>query len=95
MMTMKSRFAVNETEAYLQCGLEGLGLIQLSEFVARPYLDTGRLKEVLPSTRSAPIPVSIVYPTSRNATAAVRAFVDWIIEIFPQSGFDSSADARS
>ncbi len=68
MMTMKSRFAVNETEAYLQCGLEGLGLIQLSEFVVRPYLDTGRLKEVMAATRSTPIPVSIVYPTSRNAT---------------------------
>jgi LysR family transcriptional regulator for bpeEF and oprC len=78
-------------DAYLQCGLEGLGLIHLSEFVVRPYLDTGRLKEVLATTRSTPIPVSIVYPGIRNANAAVRAFVDWIIEIFPPSGFDNNS----
>jgi LysR family transcriptional regulator, regulator for bpeEF and oprC len=37
-MTMRSRFSVNETEAYVQCGLEGLGLIQLSEFAVSPFL---------------------------------------------------------
>jgi LysR family transcriptional regulator for bpeEF and oprC len=93
-MTMPGRFAVNETEAYLQCGLEGLGLIQLSEFVASPYLETGRLKEVLASARSAPVPVSIVYPDGRNANAAIKAFVDWIIRIFPQSGVTPAAASR-
>jgi LysR family transcriptional regulator, regulator for bpeEF and oprC len=93
-MTMPSRFAVNETEAYLQCGLEGLGLIQLSEFVASPYLETGRLKEVLASARSAPVPISIVYPNGRNAGAAIKAFVDWIIRIFPQSGVNPDPGSR-
>lgn len=90
-MTMPSRFAVNETEAYLQCGLEGLGLIQLSELVASPYLETGRLKEVLANARSSPVPISIVYPNGRNASAAIKAFVEWVIKIFPRSGFDPNA----
>lgn len=93
-VTMPSRFAVNETEAYLQCGLEGLGLIQLSEFVALPYLQTGRLKEVLASARSAPVPISIVYPNGRNAGAAIKAFVDWVIRIFPQSGVKPDVASR-
>jgi DNA-binding transcriptional LysR family regulator len=46
-MTMQSRYAVNETEACLPCGIEGLGIIQLSEFVAKPDLESGRLREVL------------------------------------------------
>jgi LysR family transcriptional regulator, regulator for bpeEF and oprC len=79
-MTMRSRFSVNETEAYVQCGLEGLGLIQLSEFAVSPYLRSGRLKEVLAQARCAPVPVSIVYPRGR-VTVAIRAFVDWIAEI--------------
>ncbi|APR39924.1 LysR family transcriptional regulator [Paraburkholderia sp. SOS3] len=79
-MTMPSRFSVNETEAYVQCGLEGLGLIQLSEFAVSAYLRSGRLKEVLAHARCAPVPVSIVYPQAR-VTVAIRAFVDWIIEI--------------
>ncbi|OZI66737.1 LysR family transcriptional regulator [Bordetella genomosp. 11] len=79
-MTMQSRFSVNETEAYVQCGLEGLGLIQLSEFAVSAYLRSGRLKEVLAGVRCAPVPVSVVYP-NKQATPAVRTFVDWIMEI--------------
>lgn len=79
-MTMQSRFSVNETEAYLQCGLEGLGLIQLSEFVASAYLGSGRLKEVLVEARCSPVPISVVYPKNQ-ITTAVRTFVDWIVEI--------------
>lgn len=56
-MTMRSRFSVNETEAYLQCGPEGLGLIQLSEFAASAYLRSDRLKEVLASSRCLPVPI--------------------------------------
>ena len=79
-MTMRSRFSVNETEAYVQCGLEGLGLIQLSEFAVSAYLASGRLKEVLADARCAPVPVSIVYPQAR-VTMAIRTFADWIVEI--------------
>lgn len=83
----QSRFAVNETEAYLQCALEGLGLIQISRFAALPYLQTGRLKEVLADVRCSPVPISIVYPLGRNATAAIKAFVDWIVEISTSAMF--------
>ncbi|WP_313620373.1 LysR family transcriptional regulator [Achromobacter sp.] len=79
-VSLPSRYAVNETEAYLHCGLEGLGLIQLSELAASVYLRSGRLREVLADARCEPVPVSIVYPQAR-ASAAVRAFVEWVVEI--------------
>ncbi|MBI0326824.1 LysR family transcriptional regulator [Burkholderia plantarii] len=79
-LTLPARFSVNETEAYLQCALEGLGLIQLSEFAVAGYLRSGRLKEVLADARCAPVPVSIVYPQPR-ATAALTAVVEWIVEV--------------
>ncbi len=79
-VALPSRYAVNETEAYLHGGLEGLGLIQLSELAAAVYLRSGRLREVLADARCAPVPISIVYPQAR-ATAAVKTFVDWVIEI--------------
>ncbi|HAP24197.1 MAG TPA: LysR family transcriptional regulator [Achromobacter sp.] len=79
-MALPSRYAVNETEAYLHCGLEGLGLIQLSALAASPYLRSGRLREVLADARCEPVPISIVYPQAR-ATAAVKAFVQWVLEV--------------
>jgi LysR family transcriptional regulator for bpeEF and oprC len=83
-LALPGRLAINETDAYLQCGLEGLGVIQLSEFVAWPYLKTGRLREVLDGQRAAPVQVSIVYPDGKHASAAVRTFIDWIVEIFSE-----------
>ncbi len=79
-MALPSRYSVNETEAYLHCGLEGLGLIQLSALAASPYLRSGRLREVLAHARCEPVQISIVYPQAR-ATAAVKAFVQWVLEI--------------
>jgi LysR family transcriptional regulator for bpeEF and oprC len=78
-MVLPSRYAVNETEAYLHCGLEGLGLIQLSALAASPHLRSGRLREVLADARCEPVQLSIVYPQAR-ATAAVKAFVQWVLD---------------
>lgn len=82
-LALPGRYAVNETEAYLHCGLEGLGLIQLSELAAGIYLRSGRLREVLAQARCAPVPIAIVYPQAR-ATAAVKTFVEWVITIARQ-----------
>lgn len=79
-MSMQSRFSVNDTDAYMQCGLEGLGLIQLSEFAVSGYLQSGRLKEVLAGARCTAVPVSVIYPKNQ-VTTAVRVFVDWIVDI--------------
>lgn len=83
-LALPGRYSVNETEAYLHCGLEGLGLIQLSEVAASIYLRSGRLREVLAQARCAPVPISIVYPQAR-ATAAVRTFVDWTLAIMREA----------
>lgn len=77
-MVLPSRYAVNETEAYLHCGLEGLGLIQLSALAASPHLRSGRLLRSW-RTRCEPVQLSIVYPQAR-ATAAVKAFVQWVLD---------------
>jgi hypothetical protein len=34
------------------------------------------------------VPISIVYPLGRNATAAIKAFVDWIVEISTSAAFE-------
>lgn len=73
---------VNDEHTYLACGLEGLGLIQPGRAVAAPYLASGELVEVLPKCRPAPVPVSVTYVKSRQISPRVRAFVDWLVEVF-------------
>jgi LysR family transcriptional regulator, regulator for bpeEF and oprC len=76
---------VADEHAYLACGLEGLGLIQPSRIAAQPYLESGLLKEVLPRYTPVPVPVSVAYLKNRRVSPRVRAFVDWLAELFEQA----------
>ncbi|WP_420992174.1 LysR family transcriptional regulator [Cupriavidus sp. 30B13] len=77
-----SRLAANDGEAYLLCGMKGLGLIQISRVLAQPHLDRGELVEVLAPWRPAPMPISAVFPQNRHLSPQVRVFVDWVAEVF-------------
>lgn len=80
-MELAGRLCVNDTEAYLHCVLEGLGLVQLTEFLLRPYLQSGRLREVLAAFRTPPTPVSVLFAQGRNLPQATRVFIDWLEEL--------------
>jgi LysR family transcriptional regulator for bpeEF and oprC len=73
---------VSDENAYLECGLRGFGLIQPPRALAQPYLDSGRLREVLPHYRPAPMPVSVAYLRNRRVPLHVLAFVNWLAELF-------------
>jgi len=79
---MRSRLAANDGDAYLQCGIQGLGLIQVPYFFALSHIEAGRLVEVLSDWRPAPFPIWAVYPQNRHLSAQVRVFVEWAAERF-------------
>lgn len=86
-VSLTSAFAFNDTLAYVQCGLEGQGLIRLADFAAEPYLVRGELVEVLSAFRPAPVPISILFPSGRHLSPAVRVFADWAASLFaPKAG---------
>lgn len=74
--------AVNDADAYVCCGVQGLGLIQAAAYQVRPYLAAGALVEVLPELPSTPMPVSLVYPQGRMLAPRLRAFADWLEGVF-------------
>ncbi|EEA03221.1 transcriptional regulator, LysR family [Burkholderia sp. H160] len=77
---------VSDEQAYLTCGLQGLGMIQPARIAAQPYLDSGLLREVLPQWKPVPMPVSVAYVKNRRVSPRVRAFVDWLAELFENAG---------
>jgi LysR family transcriptional regulator for bpeEF and oprC len=81
---MRSKLAANDGDAYLQCGLQGLGLIQVPHFLASPHLEAGALVEVLGKWRPSPFTISAVYPQNRHLSPQVRVFVEWVAELFEQ-----------
>jgi len=84
VIRIRGSIAVNDTDAYVACGLEGLGLIRIADFIAVPHLRAGRLINVLEQYRGPSVPLSVIYPQNRHLSPAVRAFVDWIGELLRQ-----------
>lgn len=77
-VAMPGQVSVNDTDAYIDCCLQGYGLIQLAAYLVRPQLVSGALREVLAEGRRAQVPVSLVYPHHRHVSPVLRAFIDWM-----------------
>lgn len=76
--TMRSTVTVNSGDAYVECGLLGLGIIQPPWVGVSGFLAAGRLVEVLPNLAPPLKPVSVLYPHRRHVPPQVRAFIDWV-----------------
>jgi DNA-binding transcriptional LysR family regulator len=58
----------------------GGGLFQIYHFVAKPYLASGELVEVLKKFGGRSRPFCALYPQNRHLSPKVRAFVDFLTE---------------
>jgi DNA-binding transcriptional LysR family regulator len=76
-----SMLTVNGTASYKAACLAGLGIIQVPHAGLRELIEAGKLVEVLPDYRPAPMPVAFVYPTRRHVPARAVAFMDWVAEL--------------
>jgi LysR family transcriptional regulator for bpeEF and oprC len=79
---MPGVIALNDSNAYVQAGLAGLGIIQMTDYLLTRHVQDGRMVQVLPDWVSDPLPVHIVYPQNRHMSAKVRVFVEWVSELF-------------
>jgi LysR family transcriptional regulator for bpeEF and oprC len=63
--------------------LAGLGLSQppLTRRTCA-LLASGELVRVLPDWQPEDLPMMVLYPRNRHLTAKVRAFADWVAEVF-------------
>ncbi|HWL71959.1 MAG TPA: LysR family transcriptional regulator [Geminicoccus sp.] len=77
---------VDETFALLDLTVGGFGLTRLSDFLVADHIAQGRLREVLGHCRSDRVPISVLFPPSRQASPPVRAFIDWVTALFASRG---------
>jgi DNA-binding transcriptional LysR family regulator len=78
---MTADVTVDDTDACVEAGIAGLGLIRVASYMVRDHLAEGRLMRLLPALEAPEQRLSILYPQSRNLSSAVRAFIDWCVEL--------------
>jgi LysR family transcriptional regulator for bpeEF and oprC len=79
---MRGVIALNDSNAYVQAGLSGLGVIQMTDYLLTQHVAAGRMVQLLSDWTSEPLPVHVIYPQNRHLSAKVRVFVEWVSELF-------------
>lgn len=79
---MHGPVAVNDADAYVSAGLQGLGLIQAARYQVVPHLQDGSLVALLEDFPCASMPVSLVYPRGQMAASRLRVFAAWLAALF-------------
>jgi LysR family transcriptional activator of dmlA len=72
----------NDGDIVLGWALDGHGILIRSEWDLARYLDSGRLKIVLPEFTLPAADLFVYYPSQRNQTVRARAFIDFLAEHF-------------
>jgi LysR family transcriptional activator of dmlA len=72
----------NDGDIVLGWALDGHGILVRSEWDLAKYVDSGRLRIVLPGYAQPEADLFVVYPSKRRQSARARAFVDFLVEQF-------------
>jgi DNA-binding transcriptional LysR family regulator len=74
------RLAVNTADVAVAAAVAGRGFTRVLSYQSAAEVAAGRLVIVLEDFEPPPIPIHIVHPEGRRASARVRAFVDYAVE---------------
>jgi DNA-binding transcriptional LysR family regulator len=75
---VSGHFSANEATALLQAALAGGGLAMQPLYLAKPHLNDGTLRQVLPEWRLPDMSIYALYPSRKHLSPAVRALLDFL-----------------
>jgi LysR family transcriptional activator of dmlA len=82
---VRGKLSTNDGEIAVNWALAGHGIVMRAEWDIARYLRSGRLRPVLENYRTPPAAIHAVYPQRHQASARVRAFVDFLAAHFEKS----------
>lgn len=85
-VAVESQLTVTSNEGAVAAAVAGLGIVSTGYWGCRKELDAGQLVPVLREWSLAPTPLYAVFPGGRAATAAARAFIEFVSEGLGQHG---------
>ena len=91
--TPRGNFGVTSLEGAVAAAAAGVGVAQVSDVLAMPELRAGKLKPLLVEWAVPGAPLQVVYPSNRYLSAKVRAFTEFVSEVFPLEGWWSEVVA--
>jgi DNA-binding transcriptional LysR family regulator len=75
-----SRFSANDSQILHSAACRGLGITLVARYIARPAIEAGRLKMVLPDYPVPELWLKALIPSNKFKRAAVQSLLRWIKE---------------
>lgn len=75
--------SVNNGDAYVAACEAGLGLVQVPQYHVTRQLAAGTLVALMAAHPPPALPLSVMHPHRRHVPVRVRAFIDWLTELWP------------
>lgn len=73
------RLFCNTNEAAISAAARGWGLTRVLSYQIAPQLEAGELRTILASYEEEALPIHVVHPEGRYASAKVRSFIDFAV----------------
>lgn len=83
-----SKMISNSNEVLRQAALAGMGIMLRTSYTLGDDLSSGKLVQLLPEYCTGRLEVLLVYPSRKLVSAKVRAFVDFMTQVFPDPAAD-------
>ncbi|MBJ7313784.1 LysR family transcriptional regulator [Rugamonas sp. CCM 8940] len=80
-VSLPGSIAVNDSNAYVNAALAGVGIVKMSTVMAGPMIAQGHFQVLLPEWTTIPMPIHVVYPQNRHLSTKVRVFTEWVAEL--------------
>lgn len=85
-VTPAAPLSFSDPESAVAAAVSGAGFVRTLDFTVEAQVASGLLRPVLEDWNEGSWwPVSVVYPQHRQPTAKIRAFIDFVAGLFPQS----------
>lgn len=82
LVKVRGAVSSNDGDIVLNWALDGHGIVQRSEWDVAKYLESGRLREVMPGYTLPSADLYLYYLSRRNLPAKMRAFIDFVVAEF-------------
>lgn len=82
LVKVRGAVSSNDGDIVLNWALDGHGIVQRSEWDVAKYLQSGRLREVMPGYTLPSADLYLYYLSRRNLPAKMRAFIDFVVAEF-------------
>lgn len=79
VVRVNPRLFCSTNEAAIAAAASGWGLTRILSYQIAPHLEAGQLQTTLSDYEEEPLPIHIVHPDGRHASAKVRSFIDFAV----------------